>query len=293
MSPLNNSRGQVAVLYALLIPIFLFMGGVGLDLGWYYLNVSRLQNAADAAVLVGANKLIETHTRASENYKAKLVDKFPADKPETTISTTIGDEIALAYAKKNLADNSTAYAPPNFFSVAQAATYEFEDSYTRGDPTIKMTPSLYKDGENYYYVVHLTENIHHFFIGFLDDMEAPVVAVAKISKDNDSVSDSEVVPKVVFDANGGQINKANGSGSTSTAELGELDKKYPVTIKLSDEYQQIPTREGYRFKGWSLTADGSGEDVSGTDIYTEAQLKKLQERWYRYALCCVGKRNYC
>ena len=46
-----NKKGQVAVFYALLIPILLLMGGVGLDLGWYYLNVSRLQNAADASAL--------------------------------------------------------------------------------------------------------------------------------------------------------------------------------------------------------------------------------------------------
>ena len=82
MKPLNSCRGQVAILYALLVPILLFMGGVGLDLGWYYFNVSRLQNAADAAVLVGANKLIAEHeTFKDKNYKARLVDKYPADSP--------------------------------------------------------------------------------------------------------------------------------------------------------------------------------------------------------------------
>ena len=108
MNLLNDRRGQVAVLYALLIPILLFLGGVGLDIGWYYLNVSRLQNAADAAVLVGANKLIEEHdTFKDKNYKAKLVNKYPAGSPayDTTdnltkgtsgklIDTTIGDEAA-------------------------------------------------------------------------------------------------------------------------------------------------------------------------------------------------------
>ena len=33
MKLLNKKRGQVAVFYALLIPVFLFLGGVGLDLG--------------------------------------------------------------------------------------------------------------------------------------------------------------------------------------------------------------------------------------------------------------------
>ncbi|MBE8955450.1 MAG: pilus assembly protein [Quinella sp. 2Q5] len=50
-------RGQVLVLYALLIPLLIMCLGVGLDLGWYYLKVSRLQNAADAAALAGARAL--------------------------------------------------------------------------------------------------------------------------------------------------------------------------------------------------------------------------------------------
>ena len=56
-----KQRGQVLVLYALLMPIFILVIGAGLDLGWYYLNVSRLQNAADAAVLAGAHKLRDDH----------------------------------------------------------------------------------------------------------------------------------------------------------------------------------------------------------------------------------------
>jgi len=45
------------LLFAFLIPVFIFALGAGLDFGWYYLNVSRLQNAADAAVVAGAYKL--------------------------------------------------------------------------------------------------------------------------------------------------------------------------------------------------------------------------------------------
>ena len=142
---------------------------------------------------------------------------------------------------------------------------------------VSMTPSLYIDGEDYYYVIGLNEDIPHFFMsGWFKDMNAPVVAVALISK-NINGDNSAVVPKVVFDANGGQIKKSDGSGSSATAELGELDEKYPVTIKLPSEYEQIPTREGYSFKGWSLTQDGSGKNVYGTDIYTQDELKAFFE----------------
>ena len=52
-------RGQAMVLWALLTPLLICFVGVGMDLGWYYLNVSRLQNAADAAVLAGAQAVAE------------------------------------------------------------------------------------------------------------------------------------------------------------------------------------------------------------------------------------------
>ena len=56
MAYLKN-KGQIAILLALLMPIFLLMLGIALDLGWYYLNVSRLQNAADAAAIAGAQEI--------------------------------------------------------------------------------------------------------------------------------------------------------------------------------------------------------------------------------------------
>ncbi|MBR6713690.1 MAG: Tad domain-containing protein [Selenomonadaceae bacterium] len=169
----KKRRGQVVVFYALMIPILLFAGGVGLDLGWYYLNVSRLQNAADASVIAGA-KALAADTTNFKNYKYKnIVDKFPADLPDTDADTTAGDVAAAKYALKNLSSDAVA--------VHNGDVYTMKDNYTRGDPTIILKPSLYKDiNNNYYYVVHLSEDIHHFFLGFLDDMYAGVVAVARL-----------------------------------------------------------------------------------------------------------------
>ena len=41
-----KQRGQVLVFYALLLPTLFMFVGAAADFGWYYLNVSRLQNAA-------------------------------------------------------------------------------------------------------------------------------------------------------------------------------------------------------------------------------------------------------
>lgn len=67
-------RGQALVLYALLIPTLLAFAGAGLDLGWYYLTVSRMQNAADAAVMAGAWSMLEDDEAVSDYRDALLID---------------------------------------------------------------------------------------------------------------------------------------------------------------------------------------------------------------------------
>ena len=53
---LKNQLGQTAVFFALLLPVLILFLFVVFDLGWLYLNKSRLQNAAEAAAIAGANK---------------------------------------------------------------------------------------------------------------------------------------------------------------------------------------------------------------------------------------------
>ncbi len=100
-------RGQVLVLFAVLIPIILLFVGLALDLGWYYLNVSRLQNSADAAALAGARKIIDTNSTKLKDLVPVLVPNLPEDNgltddgeprvetstsTETTSNTTETDE---------------------------------------------------------------------------------------------------------------------------------------------------------------------------------------------------------
>ena len=289
-----NRRGQVAVFYALLIPIFLFVGGVGLDLGWYYLSVSRLQNAADASVLVGAKTLTKTHDLfKGKSYKVQLVDKFPAGSPAydtadnskkntsgKLIDTTIGDEAALDYAKKNLADNSLGYAPPSLFSVAQAANDDsIKDGYTRGDNTVTMKTGLYQDGEDYFYVIGLNENIHHFFIGFLKDMNAGVVSVALISQ---SITDDpgggngggEEPPnkELTFDGNGGTFSKGITTSKETVASPDSMGEDDTITLVPDDG---LPSREGYTFEGWSTDKTGNGKHYDNNQKLTSEELKEL------------------
>lgn len=171
----RKTRGQVMILYALCIPLLLLFVGVGLDLGWYYLNVSKLQNAADAAVLAGAQAFVkdynENHTGEESFYtfSGAIVDKYFDNKVED-IDTTAGDEAAKTYAAKNLGKEENE---------------KIFDTWSRDSSSeVTITPELHQaDEETFYYAVHLTEKIQHLFMpGWFKAMDAPVVAVALISK---------------------------------------------------------------------------------------------------------------
>ena len=97
-----KQRGQMLVLFALLIPIILLFVGLALDIGWYYLNVSRLQNAADAAALAGANALLKTENSASN--EPIFSEEGQVDE-HIEINSNIGDELGDFYYKSLLTSN--------------------------------------------------------------------------------------------------------------------------------------------------------------------------------------------
>ena len=188
---LFERRGQVAILFALMMPIFILMLGVVLDLGWYYLNVSRLQNAADAAAVAGANALIkddeeDSISTFSDYTNVKLVGKYPGKDSNVYRPTTDSEKnriektqiIANEYVAKNLSSNKDTII----------------NSWTKTE--VETDGGLYTKDNNLYYVVKLKEEIRHFFLpNWFDDMTAPVTAVALLSKtaikDGSGVEDSE------------------------------------------------------------------------------------------------------
>ena len=269
----NDSRqfGQTLVFFALLVPILFLFAGVAIDLGWYYLNVSRLQNAADAAVLAGAKELLEELKDNNTKYKSytvTLVYQHPDDSnlytvPSSTQSSTKSevditseiksnaDEIAFKYALKNLSSHDVSSFPQSFFSVAEAADFTLEDSWARQNQynEVKMdSPKIYKDGDDFYYVVQLEENIQHLFMpGKFEPMEAPVVAIAKISK----VTSSSGNAKIIFDPNEGHFVKDDDTTTTESLSIGNIAKTInesgSAAVIVPDGYSSTPEREEYEF----------------------------------------------
>jgi hypothetical protein len=64
MRVVNDDRGQAIVIAALFMTLLLAIVGIGIDIGWYQLNLIRMQRAADAAALAGVVYLPGNQTGA-------------------------------------------------------------------------------------------------------------------------------------------------------------------------------------------------------------------------------------
>ena len=220
-----KQRGQVLVFYALLIPFLFLCIGVGLDLGWYYLNVSRLQNAADAAALAGALEITEIDKTMRDYFVDGLTTEpggITDDNQYSSFNVGIIDEETgevTSVDKVNLKENGLKvnelqlskaearnYAGKNLYDIAQenhnAPTNEnkivnewtknnnlgFKATlYTRTIDAKRETQTEVASIGYRYYKVTLSEKIQHLFMpGWFDPMDATVVAWALIKpRDND------------------------------------------------------------------------------------------------------------
>ena len=213
-------RGQALLLYVLLIPLLILVVGVGIDLGWYYLNVSRLQNAADAAALAGAQELVKKgRTMYKQDYYVDGLVFAPKDIENETKyhsfnveadGTVVAEDIEIEaaknearfYTQKNLQEVGSTYNP-NTTKIDDEWTKKKNISfnamlYTR---TIdwKNETTVYQDEASTaarYYKVELAEKINHMFLSGLEPMEAKVVACAIIMPhDKDLITTIEALRK--------------------------------------------------------------------------------------------------
>ena len=172
----SGQRGQLVLLYAFLIPLLFLFVGVTFDLSWYYLNVSRMQNAADAAVIAGAKTLLDDEQSLSDFNAITFINGFDGSNAYESSErhTWQGDRIAKSYVAKNLARDSDW----NDSTIV--------DKWTKNELAFEST--LWGDtGDNfetlYYYQVMLEENVPHMFLnGWFPVMNAKVSAVVKITQ---------------------------------------------------------------------------------------------------------------
>ena len=170
-----KQRGQIFLLYALLVPLLFFFVGITFDLSWYYVNVSRMQNAADAAVIAGAQTLIGENGNLYYYVDKNFVNNYDSRKfAEYYQDTTLGDTVAKTYVRKNLARRSSGWDSDTII-----------DSWTRNELYFESTLLGDKDNdfETLYYHIMLEEDVPHMFLnGWFDTMNAKVSSVVKINR---------------------------------------------------------------------------------------------------------------
>ena len=177
-----NQKGQSMILYALLTPLLFTVAGAAVDLGWYYLNFSRLQNMADSAVISSA-KVLNQKDGDFSNY---TYNYFLAAAPENlnpeNKNTDGGDLEAKKYISKNL-EISLDWQGKDFVT----------DTFSNADLNFSKKVFPTKDADGYdvlYYEITLTETPKHFFeiLEKFGDVKISVKAAAKFTRVPDITS---------------------------------------------------------------------------------------------------------
>ena len=209
--------------------------------------------------------------------RIRLVDnKFSAfPEPDKDIDTKTSDRIAADYARKNLSSDNAA--APLKDAANETYTYTLVDNFSRNRSEITMTPYLCQDGDIFYYVVRLTENVRHFFMpGGYDAMSAPVVAVAMLAKT------AEAAPlfkarTLILDANGGTLLDEESQSGTrrKVAENEEAATLLPTKATIKLKNYNATFNEELLFIGWNTKADGSGTTYGDGKSFTPSELNQL------------------
>lgn len=169
-----RQRGQLVLLYALFIPLIFFFVGLTFDLSWYYLNVSRMQNAADAAAVAGAQTLTGEYGSLSYCMGKSFVRGYDGNNvQESYQDTSLGDITAKTYVGKNM---STGNYDWNDNTIT--------DLWTRNELSFDslLLNEINDDGILYYHVM-LQEDVPHMFLkGWFEDMNAKVSSVVMINQ---------------------------------------------------------------------------------------------------------------
>ena len=192
-----KQHGQAVVFFAIMLPVLMLFVFAVLNLGWLYLNKSRLQNAAEAAAIAGANKfgyfmenelpegfkvnLIYDLDDAADNFKkyetaemtAKELNRAIRIDTQSIAALNLNGEDARMAVGEIINEDLTKIA----FSVTDAWTNEI----AHGTGNLLVKPS---DGDSFYYKVRLTENVNHIFkiLDGIFNTQIPAEAVAKITK---------------------------------------------------------------------------------------------------------------
>ena len=135
--PKKGERGVVLLWVAGMLVALLGVSAFAVDLGWLYLNTSRLQKAADAAALAGVVNLPALPAQADlDAQAAAAANKFPIGNPvsnsfvprvliDNSYEVTLGTQVSTFFLK---------VLGINFFNIQRVATAQYIQPVPMGSP---------------------------------------------------------------------------------------------------------------------------------------------------------------
>jgi Flp pilus assembly protein TadG len=148
LKPIGEESGQVAILFALLVPFFLLFVGFGIDFGFAFLTKAQLAKATDAASLavmrnLGRGETVATAIGQSEfalNVNASSTSLRYVSAPSASISySSAGGEPIVTVA-------ATAAIRTFFIGIAGFPTLAIADSSQATRPPVILSLVLDKSG---------------------------------------------------------------------------------------------------------------------------------------------------
>lgn len=112
----KNQRGAFLLMLAILIPLLLAISGLVVDVGYAYIQRSRMQNVADAAALAGAAKI------KNESAAKQLAEHYIEKNSEDISTSTI--EIIQKNKTKQVNVDLTKTSPTLFLKILNINTMD-------------------------------------------------------------------------------------------------------------------------------------------------------------------------
>ena len=292
-----GTRGQVLVFTAFMLPVMFMFFGATFEFGWWYLNQSRLQNAADAAVIAGARKIqseSDPKLRLSTYTQIELISNFDSDFEDfAKIKQT-----AIVDRRIENAENGTEYV-----SYVDAKQYveknlpEYVQENLPDTSAVKLNaPETYlvKDSktssEHIYYFVTLSGTVKHLFgitNKYFGDMPIKAMALTKLTqvlnedallpqllKYRDGDEDKGIKPRVIYDWERSGQNYSN--PRTIRTTNGDNQKSRQIDYTAGNTYRT----EKIVLDGVSGFSKGSADMENTGDKYWRSYAAVVQNGRY-------------
>lgn len=126
-------RGQVIVLFAIILPLIISFAALVVNIGNLYLHHNRLQNVADETVLTYASNYVQTEDQINSEVLARNIAKMNLGNLNYDVQFSTNDNIASVQLSTNM---DVYFIPINSTTVTVVSSAQMRDS--SGNSSIKL-----------------------------------------------------------------------------------------------------------------------------------------------------------